>query len=97
MHRVGQVEKVKGALPAAEEAPALEPAEEEKPPQADFVDHEKPFIDPDLSIRELRARLLSYGLSTIGLKSELRTRLEYALEHERSQHQSWDAEAKAWK
>jgi len=85
-----------GTLSAAAESPALAAGAAAGPPAA-FAPAEKVYLEPDLSIRELRARLLSYGLSTIGLKSELRTRLEYALEHERSQHQSWDAEAKAWK
>ena len=88
------MEEAKGALPAAEEAPALEAAEE-KPP-ADFVPHEKPFLDPDLSLRELRARLLNAGHSTVGLKSELRARLEYAMEHSRTQHQSWSPELQKW-
>ena len=64
---------------------------------ADLVDGGKPFLEEDLSLRELRARLLSYGLSTAGLKSELRDRLMYAVAHERLQHQSWDAASLSWK
>ena len=32
-----------------------------------------------------------------GVKSELRSRLEYALEHSRAQYQSWDPVSKSWK
>ena len=81
-----------GALPPADAAPALA-----KAAVADFVDDGKPFLEEDLSLRELRARLLSYGLSTAGLKSELRDRLMYAVAHERLQHQSWDAASLSWK
>jgi len=54
------------AAPAASAAPAA---------AADLVPSQPEFLDPDLSLRELRVRLLSYGLSTTGLKAELRERL----------------------
>ena len=41
-------------------------------------------------LRELRSRLLTYGLDTTGLKSELRARLEKALLDDRQQFKSWD-------
>ena len=81
-------------LPAAAEAPALAPQPEPEGPFAPWV---RPHLEANLTVRELRSRLLAYGLSTIGVKAELRARLEYALEHERAQHQSWDADAKVWK
>lgn len=56
----------------------------------------KPFLEAELSLRELRQRLLSYGLSTMGIKSELRARLEYALEHNRAQYTQWDPATKSW-
>ena len=65
-------------------------------PETDFIAAEPIVLEKELSIRELRARLLSYGLSTIGLKSELRARLEYALEHNRAQYQNWDPVGKKW-
>jgi len=82
------------ALPAA--AAATEPA---PAPAADikFVDVPPEFLEDDLSVRELRARLLSYGLSTLGLKSELRARLEGAMKMARFQYKAWDSEAMQWK
>jgi len=77
-----------GAAPAAA-APAAGPV-------ADLVPVEKEFLEESLTVRELRARLLSYGLSTIGLKSELRTRLEGAMAHARHQYKSWDSVALTW-
>ena len=50
----------------------------------------------DLSLRELRSRLLGYGLSTTGIKAELRARLEDAMLHFRAQHKTWDTEKMAW-
>lgn len=55
------------------------------------------LVDKDLTLRELRLRLLQYGLSTTGLKSELVTRLEAAMRAERLQYKNWDAAALAWK
>jgi len=49
-----------------------------------------------LSLRELRSRLLGYGLSTLGLKNELRKRLENAMLHNRAQHSSWDPQTMTW-
>jgi len=89
-----------GALPAAPSSPALaaSPAPEPAPePVADMVAVAPPTLEAELSLRELRARLLSYGLSTVGVKSELRMRLEYALEHERTQYTQWDPATMAWK
>ena len=104
--RVGEVAKAKAQLPAADAAPALGSSATAAPAvpaaaaggpdllPADAVP--KPFLEEELSLRELRSRLLSYGLSTIGLKSELRARLEYVLEHQRAQYTQWDPVAKAW-
>ena len=83
-------------LPAAPEAAAIAPAAEAAADEPDFVPDEAITIDADLTLRELRARLLAMGLSTIGLKSELRARLEYKLQHERAQYTAWDATSKKW-
>jgi len=96
---IGKLDEAKsGALPAAAESPAIAaaPAPEEEP-APDMVGVPPPVLEAELSLRELRARLLSYGLSTIGVKSELRQRLEYALEHERAQYTQWDPATKSWK
>eukprot|EP00322_Chrysochromulina_rotalis_P011968 CAMPEP_0115847028 /NCGR_PEP_ID=MMETSP0287-20121206/10168_1 /TAXON_ID=412157 /ORGANISM="Chrysochromulina rotalis, Strain UIO044" /LENGTH=232 /DNA_ID=CAMNT_0003300843 /DNA_START=58 /DNA_END=756 /DNA_ORIENTATION=+ len=82
------------AAPAA--AAAAAPAAASAAPAADLVPGELEFIDPDLSLRELRVRLLSYGLSTAGLKSELRTRLQDAMLMGRQQFKSWDTETLTW-
>lgn len=97
--------EAKAALPATEAAPAIAAAApaEAAAPAAEAVaapelltTSEKPFLEADLSLRELRSRLLAAGLSTTGVKSELRRRLEYALEHSRAQYQSWDPVKMAW-
>jgi len=75
------------AVAAAAAAPAAE----------DLVPTPKEFLDPDLSLRELRVRLLTYGLSTTGIKSELRSRLEEAMLMGRQQFKSWDPVALQWK
>ena len=49
-----------------------------------------------LTLRELRSRLLSHGLSTIGLKAELQQRLANAMLHERVKHKSWDPASQSW-
>jgi hypothetical protein len=72
-----------GAVAAAPAAPAA-PAEE------------APLVDPTLTLRELRSRLLSHGLSTIGLKAELQQRLANAMLHERVKHKSWDPASQSW-
>ena len=53
-------------------------------------------LDPNLSLRELRARLLSYDMSTTGTKMELRARLGAAMMNNRQQYKSWDPEKRAW-
>lgn len=88
------------AAPALAPAPAVEPAGAAEPAAAlavDLVPATPEFLDPDLSLRELRVRLLSYGLSTTGLKSELRARLEGAMLTTRYQFKSWDSAALEWK
>ena len=92
---VSKLAEAKATLPAGAAAPALAAAAAPVA-AADLVPVEPEFLEPDLSVRELRARLLSYGLSTIGLKSELRARLEGALAASRFQFKAWDAEALAW-
>ena len=69
-----------GAVAAAPAAPA----------------EEAPLVDPTLTLRELRSRLLSHGLSTIGLKAELQQRLANAMLHERVKHKSWDPASQSW-
>ena len=100
---INKVEEAKGALPAATAAPAIassaaaEPAAAE-PAAADLVSGvPKEYLEPDLTLRELRARLLAKGLSTLGLKSELRARLEANMLLDRQQFKSWDSEALVWK
>ena len=39
---------------------------------------------------------LTQGLSTLGLKSELRMRLEEALKSERNQYRQWDPSKQEW-
>ena len=58
--RIAKLAEARGqALPAGDAAtPAMAAA---APPAEEQV-----TLDPDLSLRELRARLLSYGLSTSG-------------------------------
>lgn len=75
------------AAPAAADAPVAAPA---------AAPVEKALIPEGLSLRELRSRLLAYGLSTVGLKNELRTRLEGAMVHDRSKHSSWDPVSASW-
>lgn len=95
---IGKVEEAKGTAalaPAADDAATAAPAAaaQDLVPDAQVVEE---VLDPTLSLRELRARLLSYGLSTSGTKGELRTRLEYAMLHGRQQYKSWDPVAQAW-
>ena len=97
--RVDKLAEAKAA-PALAPAPAVEPAGAAEPAAAlavDLVPATPEFLDPDLSLRELRVRLLSYGLSTTGLKSELRARLEGAMLTTRYQFKSWDSAALEWK
>ena len=53
-------------------------------------------LEEGLTVHELRSRLLGYGLSTTGVKAELRARLEEAMLHFRAQHKTWDSEKMAW-
>lgn len=89
---IAKLEEAKGqaVLPAAAEAAPAAAA------GAELVPVEKEFLEESLTVRELRARLLSYGLSTIGVKSELRTRLEGAMAHSRHQYKSWDSATLTW-
>lgn len=54
------------------------------------------LLEEGLTVHELRSRLLGYGLSTTGVKAELRARLEEAMLHFRAQHKTWDTEKMAW-
>lgn len=54
------------------------------------------LLEEGLTVHELRSRLLGYGLSTTGVKAELRARLEEAMLHFRAQHKTWDSEKMAW-
>ena len=54
------------------------------------------LLEEALTVHELRSRLLGYGLSTTGVKAELRARLEEAMLHFRAQHKTWDTEKLAW-
>ena len=85
--------KQNGALPAAAEPAAAEPA---SAPAPDLVPSSVKLVDSSTSLRELRARLLGFGLSTVGLKSELVDRLEVAMQGERQKYSSWDTAAQKW-
>lgn len=80
--------------------PALEaaaPAAPAAPAGADIMPPDKSqLLEADLSLRELRSRLLGYGLSTLGLKTELRARLEKAMLDERQKFKTWDSVALKW-
>jgi hypothetical protein len=91
--RIAKVDEAKAALPAA--ASSAAPAPKEKQP--DILPHVPVALEASLTLRELRGRLLSYGLSTTGLKAELRSRLEGAMQTDRLKFSSWDPEALAWK
>mmetsp|Transcript_46480 Transcript_46480/g.129117 ORF Transcript_46480/g.129117 Transcript_46480/m.129117 type:complete len:225 (+) Transcript_46480:39-713(+) len=79
------------ALPAAAEPAAAAP----KAAVDDLVAGTK-ILTSELSLTELRSRLVASGLSTVGLKSELMERLENVMQHERLKFQSWDPETLAW-
>jgi len=92
-------------LAAAKEgsAAAAEPAEApaasgHKPGQVGDIAPSVPesLLEEGLTVHELRSRLLGYGLSTTGVKAELRARLEEAMLHFRAQHKTWDSEKMAW-
>ena len=86
-----------GSSAAAEpaEAPA---ASGHKPGQVGDIAPSVPesLLEEGLTVHELRSRLLGYGLSTTGVKAELRARLEEAMLHFRAQHKTWDSEKMAW-
>ena len=91
----------KEGSPAA--AAAAEPAEApaasgHKPGQVGDIAPSVPesLLEEGLTVHELRSRLLGYGLSTTGVKAELRARLEEAMLHFRAQHKTWDSEKMAW-
>lgn len=84
----------KGAAPATDAAPAA--AATAAPGAAFAPESTQPLVEEGLTVHELRSRLLAYGLSTTGLKAELRTRLEGAMRHFRAQHKTWDSEKLAW-
>ena len=84
-------------------AAAAEPAETpaasgHKPGQVGDIAPSVPesLLEEGLTVHELRSRLLGYGLSTTGVKAELRARLEEAMLHFRAQHKTWDSEKMAW-
>jgi len=86
------------ALPAAAAAATAAPGPKAVPaaPVAEIVPNETILAAADLSLTELRQRLLSHGLSTAGLKSELIDRLEKVMQAERLKFKSWDSEKLAW-
>ena len=77
------------AAPAASPAVAAAPAD-----VAPFA--AESLLEESLTVHELRARLLGYGLSTTGIKGELRARLEDAMLHFRAQHKTWDSAKMLW-
>jgi len=80
------------AVPA--DAPASGHSAEQAGDIAPFVAEQ--LLEEGLTVHELRSRLLGYGLSTVGVKAELRARLEDAMQHFRAQHKTWDSEKMAW-
>ena len=95
--RVSKLAEVKGELPAAAAAPALAGAAAPAAATPDLLPGTTEYLEENLSVRELRARLLARGLSTLGLKAELRERLEKSLFSDRQMFKSWDPVALAWK
>lgn len=63
----------------------------------DIVKDAPPVVPADMTLRELRAKLLAYGLGTAGLKSELHDRLQLAMLDERQQTLNWDPSTLSWK
>eukprot|EP00964_Phaeocystis_antarctica_P121568 scaffold85229_cov63-Phaeocystis_antarctica.AAC.2 len=87
------------AAAAAAAEPAAEPAAsghsaEQAGDIAPFLSES--LLEEGLTVHELRSRLLGYGLSTTGIKAELRARLEDAMLHFRAQHKTWDTEKMVW-
>lgn len=87
------------ATAAAAAEPAAEPAASGH--SAEQAGDIAPFaaeslLEEGLTVHELRSRLLGYGLSTTGIKAELRARLEDAMLHFRAQHKTWDVEKMVW-
>merc|ERR1719424_1488729 len=87
------------AAAAAAAEPAAEPAASGH--NAEQLGDIAPFaaeslLEEGLTVHELRSRLLGYGLSTTGIKAELRARLEDAMLHFRAQHKTWDVEKMVW-
>lgn len=88
---------------AAEPAPVTSAKPEAEAPAevavavADLVPSASPVLDEAMSLRELRAKLLGYGMSTLGLKAELRARLERVMLDERQKHQAWDPATLQWR
>lgn len=94
---IAKVAEVRGQLPAAaagEDATNLEKKVSSRGPE--LVPQDLPIVREDMTLRELRAHLLSYGLSTLGLKAELRARLQQAMLDDRQQHKSWDPSTMSW-
>ena len=97
------IEKLAAAKEGSSTAAAAEPAEApaasgHKPGQVGDIAPSVPesLLEEGLTVHELRSRLLGYGLSTTGVKAELRARLEEAMLHFRAQHKTWDSEKMAW-
>ena len=87
------------AAAAAAAEPAAEPAAsghsaEQAGDIAPFLSES--LLEEGLTVHELRSRLLGYGLSTTGIKAELRARLEDVMLHFRAQHKTWDVEKMVW-
>ena len=95
---INKVSEAKGQLAAAPAAPAIGASASAAPSAADLVTGvAKEYLEPELSLKELRARLLAKGLSTLGLKAELGARLEDNMLLDRQQYKSWDSVALEWK
>eukprot|EP00962_Isochrysis_galbana_P039291 scaffold14068_cov119-Isochrysis_galbana.AAC.6 len=97
---VAKVSETRAALPAAAAASAVggvaPPTASRAAAGPELVPQDQPLVREDMTLRELRAHLLSYGLSTLGLKSELRARLQQAMLDDRQQHKSWDPSTLSW-
>ena len=81
---------------SASPAPALGGAAPSAAPPPDLVATPAPLVPESMTLREMRAKLLQQGLSTLGLKSELRQRLEEALRVERNRYRQWDPSKQEW-
>jgi len=97
---INKAAETKEALPAAAAAPAISsaPATTAKPAAADLVtDVPEEYLEPELSLKELREKLTAKGLPTGGSEPELRERLEQSMLLDRQKYKFWDPETLSWK